>query len=55
MSHRLSAVQSAEEILVLSDGIVAERGTHTALLAGGGWYAQTWRYQQLAASVEQQA
>jgi ABC-type multidrug transport system fused ATPase/permease subunit len=55
VSHRLSAVQSAEEILVLRDGIVAERGTHTALLAAGGWYAQTWRYQQLAASVEQQA
>jgi len=53
VSHRLSAVQSADEILVLREGRVAERGTHAALLAGAGWYAQTWRYQQLAASVEQ--
>ena len=34
---------------------IAERGTHAALLAAGGWYAQTWRYQQLAATVEQRA
>ena len=53
VSHRLSAVQSADEILVLREGRVVERGTHAALLAGAGWYAQTWRYQQLAASVEQ--
>lgn len=51
VSHRLSAVQSADEILVLRDGRVIERGTHAALLAGSGWYARTWRYQQLAASV----
>jgi ATP-binding cassette, subfamily B, multidrug efflux pump len=55
VSHRLSAVQSADEILVLREGRVAERGTHAALLAAGGWYAQTWRYQQLAATVEQGA
>ena len=55
VSHRLSALQSAEEILVLREGCVAERGTHAALLAAGGWYAQTWRYQQLAATVEQRA
>ncbi|MCG3171348.1 MAG: putative multidrug resistance ABC transporter ATP-binding/permease protein YheI [Pseudomonadales bacterium] len=51
VSHRLSAVQAADEILVLRDGRVAERGTHAALLAADGWYAQTWRYQQLAAAV----
>lgn len=51
VSHRLSTVQSAHEILVLREGRVVERGTHAALLAAGGWYAQTWRYQQLAAAA----
>lgn len=52
VSHRLSAVQSADEILVLRDGRIIERGSHAALIASGGWYAGTWRYQQLAAAVE---
>jgi ATP-binding cassette subfamily B protein/ATP-binding cassette subfamily C protein/ATP-binding cassette subfamily B multidrug efflux pump len=52
VSHRLSAVMDAQEILVLKDGRVAERGTHDALLAANGWYAAQWRYQQLEASLE---
>lgn len=52
VSHRLSAVQEADEILVLREGTVTERGTHAALLELGGWYAETWRYQQLAAGAE---
>ena len=51
VSHRLSAVKDAGEILVLRDGRIAERGTHATLLANGGWYAETWRYQQLAAAA----
>ena len=55
VSHRLSAVQNAQEILVLRDGTIAERGNHAALLAQNGWYAETWRYQQLTAGRELQA
>ncbi|MFM7274603.1 MAG: ATP-binding cassette domain-containing protein [Gammaproteobacteria bacterium] len=51
VSHRLSAVKDAGEILVLQDGRIAERGTHATLLAREGWYAETWRYQQLAAAA----
>ena len=46
IAHRLSTVVDAEEILVLQDGAVAERGTHATLLAQGGLYAQMWQRQQ---------
>jgi len=52
VSHRLSAIRNAGEILVLRDGRIAERGTHASLLAAGGWYAETWRYQQLEARMD---
>ena len=49
IAHRLSTVVDADEILVLDDGRVAERGTHRALVAQGGLYAQMWQRQQEAA------
>ncbi|MFT7721583.1 MAG: ABC transporter transmembrane domain-containing protein [Roseateles sp.] len=52
IAHRLSAVMEADEILVLKQGRVSERGTHAQLLALGGWYAAQWRYQQIEASLE---
>ena len=52
IAHRLSAVMEADEILVLRQGQVIERGTHEALLQRGGWYASQWRYQQIEASLE---
>ena len=52
VSHRVSAVQDAEQILVLDDGRVAERGTHAELVEAGGAYATLVRKQQLEAELE---
>jgi ATP-binding cassette subfamily B protein len=49
IAHRLSTVIDADEILVLDDGRVVERGTHAALLERGGRYADMWAKQQEAA------
>ncbi|MFC4116317.1 ABC transporter ATP-binding protein [Nonomuraea zeae] len=45
ISHRLGAVRDADRIVVLAGGVVAEEGTHAALLAGGGTYAQLFTRQ----------
>jgi ATP-binding cassette subfamily B protein len=45
IAHRLSTVVDADEIIVLRDGRVAERGHHAALLARGGIYARMWSLQ----------
>jgi len=46
IAHRLSTVMNADEILVLDQGRIVERGTHRALLERGSAYAQMWALQQ---------
>jgi ATP-binding cassette subfamily B protein len=46
IAHRLSTVMDADQILVLDQGRIVERGTHRELLARGGAYAQMWALQQ---------
>ena len=46
-THRLSGIQHANEIIVLEDGIIVERGTHQQLLSLGGWYKEQYNRQQL--------
>ncbi|HEY8564651.1 MAG TPA: ABC transporter ATP-binding protein/permease [Beijerinckiaceae bacterium] len=48
IAHRLSTVIGADEIIVLDQGVVVERGTHTGLLSQGGVYAAMWNRQREA-------
>ncbi|WP_260674155.1 ABCB family ABC transporter ATP-binding protein/permease [Comamonas aquatica] len=52
IAHRLSTVVDAHEILVMNAGRIVERGTHAALLAQGGRYAQMWALQNTGDNVE---
>ncbi|MBT4905458.1 MAG: ABC transporter ATP-binding protein/permease [Rhodospirillaceae bacterium] len=54
IAHRLSTVVNADEIIVLDDGIIIERGRHDDLLAQDGAYAELWRRQQAAALREEE-
>jgi ABC-type transport system involved in Fe-S cluster assembly fused permease/ATPase subunit len=48
IAHRLSTIVAADEIIVLDQGKIAERGTHAQLLASGGLYASMWNRQREA-------
>ncbi len=48
IAHRLSTIVGADEVIVLDQGEIVERGTHAALLAAGGLYASMWNRQREA-------
>jgi ATP-binding cassette subfamily B protein len=54
IAHRLSTVINADEIIVLRDGTIAERGTHAGLLEQDGLYASMWNRQREATQAEEQ-
>ncbi len=53
ISHRISAVKGADEILVLDEGRVIERGNHEELVHRGGVYAELYLQQRLTEELEQ--
>ena len=55
IAHRLSTVVEADEIIVLQEGRIAERGNHAALIAADGLYAEMWRRQSEAVAMAEAA
>jgi ATP-binding cassette, subfamily B, heavy metal transporter len=53
IAHRLSTIVAADEIIVLDQGKIAERGTHAELLASGGLYASMWNRQREAEAARE--
>jgi len=53
IAHRLSTIIGADEIIVLDQGTIVERGTHHQLLAKGGLYASMWNRQREAAEARE--
>jgi ABC-type transport system involved in Fe-S cluster assembly fused permease/ATPase subunit len=55
IAHRLSTVVDADEIIVLQEGRIAERGSHAGLIALDGLYAEMWRRQSEAVEAAEAA
>jgi ATP-binding cassette subfamily B protein len=55
ISHRVSTIQNADEIVVLHGGEIAERGTHTELLAMNGHYTELYNKQLIEEALEKEA
>lgn len=53
IAHRLSSIRHCDQIIVLKEGLITERGSHTELLELDGWYAATWRRQLIARELEE--
>jgi ATP-binding cassette subfamily B protein len=55
IAHRLSTIVDADQIVVLDDGLIAERGTHDELLDKNGLYAELWQRQAAERLAEETA
>src|SRR5579875_1868912 len=55
ISHRVSTIRNADEIVVLHDGTIVERGSHEELLAMNGHYAELYNKQMIEESLEREA
>jgi len=53
IAHRLSTIIGADEIIVLDQGVIVERGSHHFLLAKGGLYASMWNRQREAEAARE--
>jgi len=53
VSHRISAIRDADEIIVLDEGKIMERGTHDSLVEQGGYYHDLYTKQLLADEIEE--
>ncbi len=52
VAHRITSVMHCDQIIVLKDGRIIEKGRHEDLVAAGGWYASTLRRQLLKQEIE---
>lgn len=53
IAHRISTIKDMDQIIVVEDGRITERGTHTSLVAAGGLYADIYRRQLLAQELDE--
>jgi ATP-binding cassette subfamily B protein len=54
IAHRISTLQWTDQIIVIKDGKISERGTHAELLSLGGWYTTMYYRQLLEASLAEE-
>ena len=55
ISHRISTIQNADEIVVLHNGEIVERGTHEQLLVLNGFYSELYNKQLIEEELEKEA
>ncbi len=55
ISHRVSTIQNADQIVVLHDGEIVERGTHEELLGLNGYYTELYNKQLIEEELEKEA